>query len=425
MLIVTVLIALFSTCIIKYYMKIFLEPYEKRSKLWVLYIFWQIYVSVFEGLPDYLNLIINIGLIFVICYWSFEGSAVVKLVLTVLYNGMWLLMELILGSIFILMNIEIGNNQLIGSILSKILLFLLIIIIGKVFNNKSFHELPMLYSVLLLTIPLGSMYIIYNIFVICAEQRDIWQQIYLIFSSCIILVINIAVFKIYLKMSEDLETKHKNAIYTKQIAIYEQYMKEKTDDLEFINLERHNIKQKYILMKNLLQGKAYTELEEMLNNSMEDSFIHRKGLVNTNNIVIDSIVNYKYMLALKDNIDFKAEIAIPTQIDISSEDLCVLLGNLLDNSLEAAHKVKWRGYIFCKINYSSGNLMIRIINSYDGKLKKDKNGRIISSKKDNENHGIGLYSVSKIVEKYDGIINYELKDKEFIVDVLLYEKSYT
>lgn len=323
------------------------------------------------------------------------------------------------------MNIEIDKNQLIGSLLSKILLFLLIIIIGKVFNNKTFNELPMLYSMLLLTIPLGSMYIIYNIFVICAEQRDIRQQIYLIFSSCIILVINIAVFKIYLKMSEDLETKHKNAIYTKQIAIYEQYMKEKTDDLKFINLEQHNIKQKYILMKNLLQGKAYTELEELLNSSMEDSFIYRKRLVNTNNIVVDSIINYKYMLALKDNIDFKAEIVIPTQIDISSEDLCILLGNLLDNSLEAAHKIDWRGYIFCKINYSSGNLMIRIINSYDGKLKKDKNGRLISSKTDNGNHGIGLYSVSKIVEKYDGIINYELKDKEFIVDVLLYEKSYT
>lgn len=425
MLIIALLIALFSTYIIKYYMEIFLEPCGKRFKLWVLYTFWQIYVSIFEGLPDYLNLIINIGLIFAICYWSFEGSVVVKLVLTVLYNGMWLLMELVLGSIFILMSIEIDKNQLIGSLLSKILLFLLIIIIGKVFNNKTFNELPMLYSMLLLTIPLGSMYIIYNIFVICAEQRDIRQQIYLIFSSCIILVINIAVFKIYLKMSEDLETKHKNAIYTKQIAIYEQYMKEKTDDLKFINLEQHNIKQKYILMKNLLQGKAYTELEELLNSSMEDSFIYRKRLVNTNNIVVDSIINYKYMLALKDNIDFKAEIVIPTQIDISSEDLCILLGNLLDNSLEAAHKIDWRGYIFCKINYSSGNLMIRIINSYDGKLKKDKNGRLISSKTDNGNHGIGLYSVSKIVEKYDGIINYELKDKEFIVDVLLYEKSYT
>ena len=75
---------------------------------------------------------------------------------------------------------------------------------------------------------------------------------------------------------------------------------------------------------------------------------------------------------------------------------------MLDNALEAVEKLEDDRTIYINISFVKKRLKIIVKNKYVGELKKNKNGYFMSEKKDIENHGIGLRSVEKTVQSYDG-----------------------
>ena len=86
------------------------------------------------------------------------------------------------------------------------------------------------------------------------------------------------------------------------------------------------------------------------------------------------------------------------------------LKKLLDNAIEATEKLEVEKDIFVNLLYQKEKLLIKIRNPYAGDLKKDRAGNYISEKKDCENHGIGLKSVRKVVEKYEGVMEIHTED---------------
>ena len=94
------------------------------------------------------------------------------------------------------------------------------------------------------------------------------------------------------------------------------------------------------------------------------------------------------------------------------EDLCVVLGNMLDNAIEASEKVTDR-WINVSIGLRKNGLVIVVENSFDGIIKKNIHGNIISIKENKEHHGYGLKSIRKTVEKYDGELVVEIRGNIF------------
>ena len=86
------------------------------------------------------------------------------------------------------------------------------------------------------------------------------------------------------------------------------------------------------------------------------------------------------------------------KLPILDEDLCVVLGNMLDNAIEASEKVTDR-WINVSIGLRKNGLVIVVENSFDGIIKKNIHGNIISIKENKEHHGYGLKSIRKTVEK--------------------------
>ena len=113
------------------------------------------------------------------------------------------------------------------------------------------------------------------------------------------------------------------------------------------------------------------------------------------------------------------ELKIPDVLPYKSSDLCIVLGNLLDNAMEATEKLENEKDIFVSLLYQKEKLLIKIRNPYTGDLKKDRAGNYISEKKDRENHGIGLKSVRKVVEKYEGVMEIHTEDQIFEVTIIL------
>ena len=112
-------------------------------------------------------------------------------------------------------------------------------------------------------------------------------------------------------------------------------------------------------------------------------------------------------------------VSIPSGLSFPSFDLTVILGNLIDNALEAVAFVDEDPFIDFRINCSKGLMIIKISNPYKIAVNME-NGKIITSKKDTANHGIGLKSVKEALNKYNGITKIETDQNIFTITAALY-----
>ena len=122
------------------------------------------------------------------------------------------------------------------------------------------------------------------------------------------------------------------------------------------------------------------------------------------------------------NVHLKYSITISKDLKINVFDLNIILGNLLNNAIEAIEKAE-RKYFFINIYFEKNILFIHIENTYDGNIIKEKE-TLMTTKEEKQLHGLGLKSVSSILEKYDGDIIYDYNDIYFITDVMLCNTSF-
>lgn len=92
---------------------------------------------------------------------------------------------------------------------------------------------------------------------------------------------------------------------------------------------------------------------------------------------------------------------------------------LLDNAIDAASKVEDQRKIDIIIRYTKDTLFIHIKNTFNGYVFYEKN-KIITSKEDRKNHGIGLNNIENILKKYNGVMEIDHNDNEFAVDIMMY-----
>ncbi len=118
------------------------------------------------------------------------------------------------------------------------------------------------------------------------------------------------------------------------------------------------------------------------------------------------------------HIRFVCKANIPQDVFVDRLQLCTLLGNALQNALEACVKIsdQDKRYVSLQINCTNDNIGMVVKNSFDGCIKQDR-GRIISSK--DESHGLGLSSINRIVSMYDGYFNTSADNGCFTLELLL------
>ena len=110
---------------------------------------------------------------------------------------------------------------------------------------------------------------------------------------------------------------------------------------------------------------------------------------------------------------------IPADIKVNTEDICICLGNLLDNAIEACKKLKEERKIALKIRVDRKNLIIIISNPYEEARILEENN-YLTTKREKERHGFGLNIVKKIADRYDGEVLIEDTGQEFTVTVFFY-----
>lgn len=135
---------------------------------------------------------------------------------------------------------------------------------------------------------------------------------------------------------------------------------------------------------------------------------------------MNSILCERKFLAESKNISYKITLGNDLRLDFLEElDMISIVGNLLDNALEAAEKTKDGRYVECRMYMGNEEhfLVMEFCNGYVVPLLKDKD-RYISTKRDADSHGIGLHTVGKLVKKYAGIMRVEAGEREFSVKLI-------
>jgi sensor histidine kinase regulating citrate/malate metabolism len=153
-------------------------------------------------------------------------------------------------------------------------------------------------------------------------------------------------------------------------------------------------------------------------NALETDLTSVDTLIKSGNVMVDAILNSKLSLAKNRNISINAKAVVPKDITVSEIDLCIIIGNLLDNAIEACMRTEdeARRFIRVYMDVKRDHLYISITNISAGKPQK-RDGRYVSGK--GENHGFGLMRVDKIVKKYAGYIKRGDEAGAFTSEILL------
>ena len=138
----------------------------------------------------------------------------------------------------------------------------------------------------------------------------------------------------------------------------------------------------------------------------------------TGNKMTDIILNSKISLARSKNIQVVADAHVPVELSTAEIDLCIIIGNLFDNAIEACMALpKEERMIRVYMEMKNTLLYISFTNSTALKKQKKVNGRFFSAK--GEGHGYGLVRIDTIIDRYQGYISRNSEDGAFTTEVLL------
>lgn len=178
---------------------------------------------------------------------------------------------------------------------------------------------------------------------------------------------------------------------------------------------RHDYRNHIQNMKIQLAEKNYDKLDSYLSELSED-LNTVDTVIKTGNVMADAILNSKLQSAEKLNVSLNVKANIPEKITVSDVELCAVMGNLLDNAIEACSAIPEKErFIRVYIGQLKEQFYISVQNSA-GTVRK-QNGKYISIK-DGE-HGYGLFRIDRVAKKYGGYVNRQNEDGVFATEIML------
>ncbi|MDY4145183.1 MAG: GHKL domain-containing protein [Bacilli bacterium] len=180
---------------------------------------------------------------------------------------------------------------------------------------------------------------------------------------------------------------------------------------------RHNYRNHIQVMKALAEKGDIETIKDYLN-KLDEDLTTIDLVVKTGNTMADAILNSKISLAKSKGIKVKVDAHIPIKLKMSELDLCVILGNLFDNAIEANLPLpEDERLIRVYMDMKNTQLYISFTNfTASGKLAKEAN--LFKTTK-GDGHGFGLVSIDSIIEKLDGYISRNSEDGAFTTEILI------
>lgn len=377
----------------------------------------------FEGI----GIIISIFIIYIYSLLNLKGTFMQKMFWSIF------VMLLIMGITTVVLSIEgciIGKGCLdlviqkdlyrfVGVVVIQIVLFYLTRFMIKRTKKDSTYSLKWNEWFVLLIIPVISIFtmsfvslIIINI----EEQLSPMQHIFSILSILGILMTNSLVYVLYVNMHKDHAKQLEYSILQQAFKSQEKSVEETKILYQSVRSIRHDLKQHFqVALTMLHSGKINEAVDymEKYNDTVLDGISNK---VFCDNDVVNYIINSKSKICSDRHI--KIYIYIANEIpEFSDLDLCVLLGNALDNAIEGVSG-EGNNEIYLELRNVDNFFMISVKNTIINSVL-EYNPNLISTKNEKEVHGLGILSMKEVVQKYNGSIEFYESDNKFCCDMLL------
>lgn len=181
----------------------------------------------------------------------------------------------------------------------------------------------------------------------------------------------------------------------------------------------HDMKNHLAVLSSLISEKDFIRAEEYINkiNNPILKLEHKKF---TGNRIVDIILNDKMEKAEACGIYFNVQVSELKENIIQDVDWCAILANVLDNAIEACCELSDRKRIIdLFIMQNDCTTVIKVSNTYNGNIVI-KNNRLISKKENSKIHGMGMENISNVVDKYNGVLEYNYSQDIFKINISLF-----
>mgnify|MGYP000878488803 FL=1 len=410
--------AVFGTYVIYKMLKLFFDERSTSKKIevfsYVAYYFINLLMFFTVRKPIVL-MAANITLFFCLSL-NYQGSIVKKILFSILSYIILMLVETLVVILTGYFAIPVfGYSQYdssIGLIFIRVLSMLIVTVLTNLKNIRNNIPVPNFYWFSSIFVSLASLYQFVSFFV-----HGSFSKLQITLLVICILGTNFAILFLYDTLYFYFSAKTEKIILEKQNMAYKKQLDLMQQSVDSVKIVRHDIKNHMISLKNLNSNKEDTKFNEYVDNII--SSLNAKTVYsNSENVIIDSILNYKLQTVADMDMELEVEVAVPKKIEIPEYDITIILGNLIDNAITALKQYDGEKLFSVNISYSRGSLLITLINSYNGEIK-EKNGKFLTIKNDEEDHGVGLKSVEEAVERNNGYMKISYDDKEFNVSVIL------
>lgn len=349
----------------------------------------------------------NLVIDFLLSFYFSAKNVGYRFAMIICYETILALSECFAGGILFkfLLN-PFQNNKMIEdsvvTILSAIISFQLIGLFSLVWKNN--HQ-KILFTQILITCVTPFCSILFILFLPYQAFVTNGRENHIFLSFAILIILNFLNYYLIILLLREKEMKDMMHNQDKQLSFQTEKYSQLSNSYKTLKRIVHEInhRDKYLAscVKNGEYDKVESTLKEGINN-FESLYINKSS----NNLVIDTFISSYKLTAIEKNISFKTDLKILKElITISNQDLCIILGNLLDNSFNAAEKwykknQSYEGfYVDCQLKTQEKFFIIYISNP--------SVSNISSGKKDNLNHGYGLKNVKDAVNHYNGFYHQE------------------
>lgn len=283
----------------------------------------------------------------------------------------------------------------------------------KVSNVIAFVAIPLLAMMIL--------YITMYVMILTNFQSNIIILLSIICVSMIVIA-GIVWFMIA-RINKDNEIKTKLLLSEQKANLYKQNIISSNSQIETIKLLKHDMKNNISCIDALIEEENYDEAHNICH-SLTNKYTSIIGtIVNTENYLLNAVLNVEIEKAKSYGIPVKLSITNDLKMFKNSSDIISLIGNILDNAISYLSKNKVKNN---EINFSTG---------YEGSYSVIKcrnnildsvlfnNPSLKTDKKDKDNHGKGITIINSIAHKYNGDVIIKERNKEFIITVILDNRS--
>lgn len=360
----------------------------------------------------------------------FRASFLSKVLVGLFYILFGLVAEIIVGYIAAMVLkvpiAELGQKEgvfIIGTMTSKLVLFMIVKILLRITSKERYH-ITLTNWLMLLTIPTIS--VVMSLFVI-GIQYDVQSLVQgnIVLASGL-LYLNLIAFGLF----DSIGTANRLAKIAEkkneQLLLQQERYQERLDSYKALRRIKHDLHNHLIVLDKMVENRSYKEAKHYLQ-EMEGVVERATEASVTGNIVIDAIVQSKILYAKEKGIQTFMNIQVPNQMAIDMVDLSIVLGNALDNAIEACQYegdgVKDQPLspsIDVMIKLKSGNLLIKVVNTIYEKPYKVGEERLFRSGK-GKGHGFGLENVETVINRYKGNLVVEVIGNYFNFSALIPE----